>query len=301
MAISSIKNSMTSRFKVGHLVEADYSQLEIRVLAIATRDPVLIDDLNAGIDPHKMFAAQIYGIPQDQVTPDQRKLAKGFSFQLQYGASAGGISKHWNVPKKLVQTFIDAYYTRYPLVKHWQDQNIAFTKDHAVNKGIRVKSKDDPTTDIPVLSSTLPGIWYGSAAPYIGGFFMNQVQSNYGEPDFAPTQIKNYPIQGGAADIILLVLGALHSNWRTIFKQYEHIHMVNTVHDSFLLDLDTIVLKDIRGEIESFKEALERLPAMLMRDMFGLDSPVAFPVDISIGRNWGDMKSIIIWNEDYME
>jgi len=297
--LRSIKEAIKSRHPTGLLIEADYRQLEIRVLALATMDSQLIADINSGIDLHRYFASQIYDKPEFAVTDEERKLAKGFSFQLQYGATAYGIAKHWNVDKKFVQKFIDAYYDRYPEVGTWQQENIEYaeTESNTTNEGHRVKMPGGSEAGEPVLSTVIPGIWEGPQNPLVGGFHMNQSFSGWekNKASFSPTQIKNYPVQGGAADLILLMLGALNSNWYQIFPGlHDMIEIVNTVHDSFLFDVNANGIRADEIYVKlcvPIKETLEQLPA-LIHDMFGIHSPVEFPVDIAMGSSWDQMKEI---------
>ena len=288
--MSSIKDCFTSRFPDGAIVEMDYRQLEIRVLALATMCPQLIQDINNDIDLHRYFASQIYNKPQEQVTDSERKLAKGFSFQLQYGAGAKSISEHWKVSRDLVEKFIDTYYERYPEVKDWQDKNMEYCRQNNVNLGHRrTESYSTSDVDHPVHTTYVPNIW-GFPGP-VGSFMLDgSVRQNYkGEmqESFSPTQIKNYPIQGGAADIVLLMLTQLHlQGWVC----RDHLLFINTVHDSFVFD----VAGEVNGvTLREIKDLLESVPAVL-EDMFGIVSPVQFPVDVSIGLTWADQKELTL-------
>ena len=104
------------------LADFDYAQLEIRVLALASMDKQLILDINNGQDMHTYFAARIHTKPEKNISKQERKIAKGFSFQLQYGAGAKGIARFWDVEESMTKRFIEEYYTRYPDIKAWQDR-----------------------------------------------------------------------------------------------------------------------------------------------------------------------------------
>ena len=102
-------------------VEFDYAQLEIRVLALASNDEQLITDINSGVDMHTYFASKIFDKPEAEITPVERRQAKAFSFELQYGASARGIANNWGVPVALTKAFLAEYYARYSGVKNYPE------------------------------------------------------------------------------------------------------------------------------------------------------------------------------------
>jgi DNA polymerase I-like protein with 3'-5' exonuclease and polymerase domains len=274
----------------------DYRQLEIRVLALATACPQLIDDINHDIDLHKYFAAQIYNKMESAVTDAERKLAKGFSFQLQYGAGPVSISKHWGVEVELVKTFIAAYYERYPEVKTWQDENIAKCEANKFNAGTRRtvynRAGESTDTDDNVHTTYVPNIWGMTGA--IGSFCLDGTSrvnwQGQLEEKFSPTQIKNYPIQGGAADIVLLMLTKL-SRLDLICRDTNFL-FVNTVHDSFLFDCDLARVENLKC-IQKAKDCLESVPEVLF-EVFGMHSPVEFPVDVTRGHRWNDRTEMKI-------
>ena len=101
-----IQNYFVARYPKT-FAEFDYAQLEIRVLALASMDKQLILDINNGQDMHTYFASKIYNKPEKDINSGERKVAKGFSFQLQYGAGAKGIARFWDVKEELTEAFID--------------------------------------------------------------------------------------------------------------------------------------------------------------------------------------------------
>ena len=138
------------------IMEVDYAQLEIRVLALATGDKQLIRDILDGVDLHRVFAAKIFAKAEADVSIPERKMAKGFSFQLQYGAGAKSIAEHWNVDTAIVKRFIKEYYARYPQVQEWQNNNITYMKTESDYEGAMSKGTGVPTG---VKSCRLPSIW----------------------------------------------------------------------------------------------------------------------------------------------
>ena len=264
------------------LMEADYAQLEIRVLALATRDVQLIHDIRYGLDLHRVFAAKIFNKDEADVSISERKIAKGFSFQLQYGAGAKSIAEHWNVDIAIVKRFIKEYYARYPQVQEWQNNNITYMKTESDYEGAMSKGTGVPTG---VKSCRLPSIW---PQKDWGDFSLIEEKGFNGHYNFPPTKIKNYPIQGGAADIMLLMLNHMRRKFLPRDDISPYLMFLNTVHDSFVFGVDPSM--DLLMA-ENAKKFLESVPKVL-EDTFGISSPVPFPVDVSIGPNWEQQKTL---------
>jgi DNA polymerase-1 len=109
----------------GHvLLSADYSQIELRVLAHLTGDGGLLDAFASGHDFHAAIAAKVYGIDPSAVTSSQRAFAKQFSFGIAYGMSAFGVSQRLHIEREQAQEFIDAYYAQFPKVQAYLDEQV---------------------------------------------------------------------------------------------------------------------------------------------------------------------------------
>ena len=286
-----IKNHFVPRLDDAVFLEFDYAQLEIRVLAMATLCPQLIADINSGMDMHREFASQIFNKPAQDITADERKLAKGFSFQLQYGAGAPSIAKFWGVDVDLVQQFIDAYYKRYPEVKVWQDNNINTVRNYNIFFQAGNVATTSTNKQIPLHGSRVPSIW----PERWGEFYISQtLYDENRSPVFPGTKIKNYPIQGGAADIILLKLNEIRSELLVDQDVIDRLLFINTVHDSFLFEMITGKAGDpTNTEIAiKIKTLLEDVEGTLQGFFPNLNVPVAFPVDVKWGKTWGDMKDL---------
>lgn len=272
----------------GKLIEFDYKQLEIRVLALASGSVNLIEDLNNDRDMHAMRAAEIYGIPESEVTKQQRRRAKEFSFQLQYGASAKSIAAYWNEPLPLVEKFFDAYFTRYPEIHQMHTELRSVVSHHAKHHGDYVEGH-------PVKRSIIPSIW--DASGLTNGFFITEslggdhawsggggTRRSY----FPPTKMKNYPIQGGAADILLLILGRMR---KLLYKWNNKVKILLQVHDSILFDWYHDDEDGLWDFIEEVQDLMESVPDILY-EMFQIESPIKFPVDVTIGKTWQDRTPI---------
>lgn len=258
-------------------VEFDYAQLEIRVLALATGDTQLIADINSGMDMHTYFASEIYDKPVSDITKNERRTAKGFSFQLQYGAGAPGIAKFWNVPVEMTEKYIDSYYDRYPRIAKWQEGNLKFAKS-------TLRCRGDQGPDEPIPSYFVPVIWTDPDKGLPLGFFRLLGDKPPWRKRFSisPTKVKNYPIQGAASDIMMFMLRKLSVG----LGDFQNTKLLNTVHDSVMLDVGD----DIEEVIFCVKTILEAVPECL-RSLLHVDSPVGFPVDVAQGNTLAEVKS----------
>ncbi len=281
MSTASIKEVFIPASSSNCLVEADYSSLEIRVLALASNCKQLIEDLNSGLDMHTVFAAKIFGIHESDVTPKQRRMAKAFTFELQYGASAHSIAKHWRVPLRMTRTFIKEYFARYPEITTFHNKITA-----EVYSGAQYAGEDIEVDGClrSVQSSVLPNIFN---LPDFGGFHMREEPTPWDKSrmTFSPTMIKNLPIQGGAADIIHIVLGELYRRVCTD-ERLRPVILLGTIHDSILFEFPvrmrdsiSIVLKDIMEDVPRY-----------LKEIMNLDSPVPFPTEWKWGFTWADME-----------
>ena len=113
------------------LVAADYSQIELRIMAHLSGDKGLLDAFAHGLDIHKATAAEVFGVALDDVTGDQRRSAKAINFGLIYGMSSFGLAKQLGVSRKSAQEYIDLYFARYPGVLRYMET----TKNFAREKG----------------------------------------------------------------------------------------------------------------------------------------------------------------------
>lgn len=279
--MSDIRRFFQSRWGTeGKIVEADFSQLEVVYLAHATKDPQLIADILAGIDTHRVRAAELFGIPESSVTNEQRRIAKSFAFALQYGAGPKTMAKNTGTNIELAKGFIRNYYSRYPLVKQWQDRieaavhhnSFGTTEKSALGFPVKKSKIQSETGRIYTFKET--------DAPE----FMHE-RGVY--TSFKPTEIKNYPIQGGATgDIVPMVLGAIH-RWLVNNSYTDKAKMIATVHDSIVLDIHNSMLYTICYGV---KRIMESAPA-LYKENFGAEFNLPLKIEIKYGPNWADLKT----------
>jgi DNA polymerase-1 len=191
------------------LLGADYSQIELRVLAHVSGDPGLIEAFQRDEDIHATTAAAILGVPLNQVTPDQRRLAKAVNFGLIYGMSAYGLARSTGLTQAEAENFIEQYFGRFPRVRAYLRNTIA----QARNRGY-VETLLGRRRYFPVLQSTSPG----------------QVPAQ----KRAEREAVNAPIQGSAADIIKRASLLLR---RALRERGLQARMIIQVHDELVLEV----------------------------------------------------------------
>ena len=214
------------------IVSADYSQIELRIMAHLSDDATLIDSFQHNEDIHKRTAAEIFGIDQDKVTSEQRRYAKTINFGLIYGMSEYGLSKSLGIEIQAAQHFISRYFSRYPGVHEYMEK----IKDQAIQKGY---------------VETL----YGRRL-YLPG-----LQSRNGNERAAAFRAAiNAPMQGTASDLIKLAMISVHQ-WLKQNKLSSRLIM--QVHDELVLEVPddetTIICKtipDIMANVAQLKVPL---------------------------------------------
>jgi DNA polymerase-1 len=189
-------------------VAADYSQIELRILAHVSQDAELLDAFHRDQDVHARTAAAVYGIPIDQVSKQQRAIAKTVNFGLIYGQSAFGLSQQTELDFDEAERFIDTYFARYPGVKNWLDQ----TRNLAHSQGY-VETLLGRRRYFPELKGTRRAYAGARAA--------------------AARQAINAPIQGTAADILKIAMIELDEQ---LVEQGLETRMVLQVHDEVVLE-----------------------------------------------------------------
>ena len=185
------------------LVSADYSQIELRMLAHLSGDEKLIEAYNNAEDIHALTASKILGIPQSEVTPAERRDAKAVNFGIIYGMSDFGLSENLSIPVYRAKEFIAKYFATYPKVKEYMDSNVAFAREHgyAVTMFGRRRSLGDITS------------------------------SNYIARSAAERMAMNTPLQGSAAEIVKLAMLAVEKRLQGMKSE-----MILQIHDELIVD-----------------------------------------------------------------
>jgi len=275
--VSRIRKHFVTRYTNGWIVEADYSQLEVFYLAHVTKDEQLRKDLLGGLDMHTVRASELFRIPERDVSKAQRRAAKSLSFMLQYGAGSKHMAKETELPEDLCKEFISNYYNRYPRVEEWQ-RGVFSTVKRSRKISATKTPKGEPRGLSTIQSETgRLYTFYESDSP--------QWMRRRGiHTSFKPTEVKNYPIQGGATgDIVPMMLGKIN-RWVTQNKFNDTIKLIATVHDSIVLDVEDEML-DIA--CYNVKRILESAPEEYERN-FGVEFDLPLNVSVEYGPNWAD-------------
>ena len=189
------------------ILAADYSQIELRIMAHLSRDQGLMDAFAKGQDIHQATAAEIFSTNIDEVTANQRRSAKAINFGLIYGMSAFGLSKQLQITRAEAQNYIEQYFDRYPQVKHYMDE----TKKSAKKMG------------------------------YVETVFGRRLyladieSSNYQRRQYAERSAINAPMQGTAADLIKMAMILLHQKIR---EESFEAKIIMQVHDELVIEVN---------------------------------------------------------------
>jgi DNA polymerase-1 len=187
------------------LISADYSQIELRLVAHCSGEPFLIDAFNRGEDIHAATAGLVYDIDPMEVTPDLRRIAKTVNFGLLYGMQAYGLSRDSGLSREDARTFIDQYWARLPKVKEYFDETLRFGASHGY-----VQAPSGRRRILPDLLST-----------------------NGMRRSAAERMAVNMPLQGAAADIMKIAMIRLHEN---LEKKKLQAKILLQVHDELVLE-----------------------------------------------------------------
>ena len=200
------------------LLSADYSQIELRLLAHMSDDENLIDAFNRGQDVHARTAAEVFNIPIEEVTPELRRKAKAVNFGIVYGQSDYGLSKELGIHRNEAAEYIEKYFAQYPKVKEYLDATI----DSARSKGY-VATMFGRRRSLPSINDR-----------------------NFNRRALAERLAMNTPIQGSAADIIKLAMIETEKNLAPLKSR-----MILQVHDE-------LVIETVADELDAVKEIVRR-------------------------------------------
>ena len=119
-----IRRAFVPRDAEHTLLSADYSQIELRILAALTQDPGLLEGLTSGVDIHRATAAKVFGLPLDQVSKEQRNQAKMVNYGISYGISAFGLAQRLGIPRAAAKALIDGYFEQYPGIRRYMIETV---------------------------------------------------------------------------------------------------------------------------------------------------------------------------------
>ncbi len=208
------------------LVGADYSQIELRLLASFSGCQSLISAFKSGKDVHSATASKVFGTPLDKVTPSQRSSAKAVNFGIIYGMSEYGLAKQLKISNQEARAYIDSYFKQYPEVKEYMDKNVAFAKENGYSITLLGRKRV-----IPELLS-----------------------SNFMTRQFGERVAMNMPLQGSAADIIKLAMLGVYNRLK---KENLKSKLILQVHDELIIDtliserkqVEKLLIEEMEGAV----------------------------------------------------
>lgn len=197
------------------LLSADYSQIELRIIAEISKEENMLDAFNKGIDIHTATAAKVYGISIEGVDSTQRRNAKAVNFGIIYGQSAFGLSQNLNIPRKEAAEIIEQYFAQYPGIKRYMSDTMNFARENGFVETIMGRRRY--LRDINSANQTVRG--------------------------YAERNAINAPIQGSAADLIKIAMINIHKDMK---DQKLESKMTMQVHDELVFDV-------LKTEVEQMK------------------------------------------------
>jgi DNA polymerase-1 len=221
----------------GHvLLSADYSQIELRIMAHISEDPALLRAFERGLDIHKATASEVFGTPLDEVSSEQRRYAKTINFGLIYGMGAFGLASQLGIEQRAAKDFIDRYFARFAGVKRYMDET-------------RLKAKD-----------------LGYVETVFGRrLWLPEINSPNGpRRSGAERQAINAPMQGTAADLIKLAMIAVQ---QALDDEQRATRMVMQVHDELVLEVPEVELPWARDALPRLMAGVAQLRVPLVAEV----------------------------------
>lgn len=217
-------------------IDADYSQIELRVLAHMSGDENLIQAYREAQDIHRMTASQVFHVPFEEVTALQRRNAKAVNFGIVYGISSFGLSQDLSITKKEAQEYIEQYFQTYPGIKAFLDKMVSDAKETGV--ALSMYGRIRP---VPELKS-----------------------SNFMQRSFGERVAMNSPIQGTAADIIKIAMNRVHDR---LLAEGKRARLILQVHDELLVEAPEEEAEQVSQIIQEEMEHAADLSVALEVDM----------------------------------
>ena len=218
------------------IASADYSQIELRIMAHISEDAALLRAFNEGLDVHRATAAEVFGVALDQVSSEQRRYAKVINFGLIYGMSSFGLARNLGIETKAAAAYIDKYFQRYPGVKTYMDQ----TRLSAKSRGY-VETVFGRRLYLPEINSP--------NGPRRSG---------------AERAAINAPMQGTAADLIKLSMVKVQ---QVLDEQARGSKMIMQVHDELVFEVPEAEIEWVRSEIPRLMAGVAQLKAPLLAEI----------------------------------
>ncbi len=209
------------------ILSADYSQIELRVIAEMANEKNMLEAFKNGIDIHTATASKVYGVPLNEVSSTQRRNAKAVNFGIIYGQSAFGLSQNLGIPRKEAQEIIENYFEQYPGIKKYMSDTIDFARENGYVETLLKRRRY--LRDINSANATVRG--------------------------FAERNAINAPIQGSAADMIKCAMITIHNelnkrNLKTKMTMQVHDELVFEVYKPELAEVEALVIDKMQNAIK---------------------------------------------------
>ncbi len=201
------------------LLSADYSQIELRIIAAISHEPALSEAFRTGADVHTATAARVYDVFPEMVTPEMRRKAKMVNYGIAYGISAFGLAQRLSIPRKEAANIIEQYFKQFPGIRKYMDDTITFAREHGYVETVTGRRR----------------------------YLRDIRSSNHTVRSGAERNAINAPIQGTAADLIKIAMIHIHEELR---RRKLQTRMLLQVHDELVFDL----FKPEEGEVRSLVE-----------------------------------------------
>ena len=226
--------------KPGHvLVSADYSQIELRVLAHFSQDPAFLDAFRSGEDIHQRTAAEVFGVPSSSVTAEHRRIAKAINFGLSYGQSDFGLAQVLRIPRAQARSYIQSYFERYAGVRAYMERSIAEAR--ATAETVTLLGRRRPLPEIRATRAQ--------------------------DRTYAERIARNTPIQGSAADLLKLAMIRVDRAIEAGTAPVPEAELLLTVHDELVFEVPAGRGEEFKGWVKNEMEAVYKLDVPLVVDV----------------------------------
>ena len=241
----------------GHVLAAfDYSQIELRIAALLSQDPILTQIFKDGKDVHASVASRVFHVPENEVTHEMRRRAKVINFGIIYGMGVTALQKNLGTTRKEAQDFYNEYFEQFSAIEHYLEETKTFAYKHGYTETLFGRRRYYPALQSPL--------------PYI------RAQ--------AERMATNAPIQGTAtADVIKLAIK--HVQQRLVEAGIaDRVHLLLQIHDELLFEIDESVTDTAVSLIETTMESV------LQDSFLHIQTDIPLAVNYGVGSSWGAIK-----------
>jgi DNA polymerase-1 len=220
-------------------VSADYSQIELRILAHFSQDAAFLDAFRSGEDIHQRTAAEVFGVPSGSVTAEHRRIAKAINFGLSYGQSDFGLAQVLRIPRAQAKSYIQSYFERYAGVRAYMERTIAEARNTAET--------------VTLLGRRRP---------------LPEIRATRGQDRaYAERIARNTPIQGSAADLLKLAMIRVDQAIEAGRSPVPQADLLLTVHDELVFEVPTERSQEFKLWVKNEMEGVYKLDVPLVVDV----------------------------------